>query len=286
MRNNTYKLKIGDIKLSVKLNESSFEEQRNSYTQDTVQQQFFDIHKHSSYEFLAITEGEFILNKIDESFSCKNQIVIVPPYLHHYCDFRDARAIVFNFSIEKAQVQDEMLYDVIKNAINNEIATLCLNDSTRFYINELFTKSKNELSSKAIPHLLSLIFIEIFSDFANVTPNNSSAINNTYVSAIEQYIYNNSNKRITLDDLANEIHICARQVSRIIKQEYGCSLSELLNEKRLNIAKMLLTTTQHTLNEISEMVGYPNEKMFREKFKNQYGVSPNNYRKLKNDSNQ
>ena len=133
---------------------------------------------------------------------------------------------------------------------------------------------------------MSLIFIEIFSYFANVTPNSSKTISNPYVSDIELYIVNNPNKRITLGDLANELHICAKQVSRIIRQEYGCSLSELLNERRLNIAKMLLTTTQHTLNEISEMVGYPNEKMFREKFKNQYGVSPNNYRKLKNDSNQ
>ena len=282
MQNNTYKLKIGDIKLSVMLNEFSFKELRNSDLQDTIQTPF-KIHQHSSYEVIAITDGEFMFNKVDENLLCRNQIVIVPPYLHHYCDFRNAHVIIFNFSIEKTQSHDGQFYDIVKKSINSEVVTINIKESTRLYINELFTKSKNELSSKAIPHLLSLVFIDIFSNFTKVSPNDNDTAGKPYISVIERYIVDNLNKHITLDDLANEIHVCTRQVSRIIKQEYGCTLSELLNIRRLNIAKMLLTTTPLSISEITEMVGYPNEKIFREKFKNQYGFPPNNYRKLKCD---
>lgn len=283
MPNNSYKLKIGDINLSVTLNKLSFTNNlRNSDLQDDIQKTF-EIHRHSSYEFVAITGGEFILNKVDERVSYVNQIVIVPPSLHHFCDFKGAHAIVFNFTIEKSQSQDGLFYDIVKNSMNDETVTINITESTRLYINELFTKSENELSSKAIPHLLSLIFIEIFSTFAKISPNDNKESTKPHISAIEQCIADNINKRLTLDDLANEIHVCTRQVSRIIKQEYGCSLSELVNERRLNIAKMLLSTTQLSVREISEKVGYPNEKIFREKFKNQYGLPPNNYRKLKGD---
>ncbi|MGI5895304.1 MAG: helix-turn-helix transcriptional regulator, partial [Candidatus Merdivicinus sp.] len=51
-----------------------------------------------------------------------------------------------------------------------------------------------------------------------------------------------------------------------------------VNKLRLDKAKELLATTEYTMGEIAEKVGYNNSAIFINNFKKQFYITPGNYR--------
>jgi AraC-like DNA-binding protein len=73
--------------------------------------------------------------------------------------------------------------------------------------------------------------------------------------------------------------VCPRQASRIIKRNYGLTLAQLMEKKRLGIAKELLTATEMSISEIVEYVNFSSVSFFYCRFKKIYGITPAEYRK-------
>jgi AraC-like DNA-binding protein len=86
---------------------------------------------------------------------------------------------------------------------------------------------------------------------------------------------------VTLSEIADEVYLSKRQVSRIISKEYGCSLPELINNKRLKAAEILLRTKNLSVARVADEVGISSSGYFYTLFKAKYGVTPLQYRKMK-----
>ena len=71
----------------------------------------------------------------------------------------------------------------------------------------------------------------------------------------------------------------ARIFARIFKKETGKTLSDELNEIRIQHAKKLLASTALSINEISKMIGYENECYFSAVFKRYTDTTPSEFRK-------
>ncbi|WP_112180969.1 response regulator transcription factor [Paraliobacillus zengyii] len=84
---------------------------------------------------------------------------------------------------------------------------------------------------------------------------------------------------ITLEKVAENTHVSTVYVSRMIKQELGISYIALLTQLRINKAADLLKTTNMTIREIAEIVGYETQHYFSTAFKKTTGISPNQFRK-------
>ena len=68
-------------------------------------------------------------------------------------------------------------------------------------------------------------------------------------------------------------------MSRLFKKEMGLSISSYLIQKRIDLAKDLLSTTRTPVSVISSQAGYDNFAYFTKVFKEKTGMSPNEYRK-------
>lgn len=84
---------------------------------------------------------------------------------------------------------------------------------------------------------------------------------------------------LSLETVANSLHVSSVYLSRMIKQDLGISFVNLLTKTRMKKAIQLLNSTNLTINEISEQVGYDTQHYFSTSFKKVMGVSPNQYRK-------
>ncbi|MBQ6812486.1 MAG: helix-turn-helix domain-containing protein [Agathobacter sp.] len=81
-----------------------------------------------------------------------------------------------------------------------------------------------------------------------------------------------------LDDLAKQLHYDMRWLSREIKRRTGQTYTELVQNKRLNQAAYLLTTTSMNVMDIGLAVGYDNTSYFHRIFQKQFGMTPRKYR--------
>lgn len=95
-----------------------------------------------------------------------------------------------------------------------------------------------------------------------------------------EYIQNHfSNQELTLESIAEYLQVSPVYLSRIIKQDLGTSFVSILTEMRIKKAIHLLNSTDLSIYEIAELVGYDSQHYFSTAFKKVMGVSPNKYRK-------
>ena len=93
------------------------------------------------------------------------------------------------------------------------------------------------------------------------------------------YIHENYNKDLNMAVVSNYISMNYSLFSYAFKQYTGTNFVNFLKDLRMQEAKRLLETSDMRVNEISQAVGYENEKHFMKIFKATLGVSPTEYRK-------
>ncbi|MDR1559506.1 MAG: response regulator, partial [Clostridiales bacterium] len=94
---------------------------------------------------------------------------------------------------------------------------------------------------------------------------------------IIKYINENFSQEISLQKLSDLFHLNATYISQLIKSETGLNYSQYLTELRIGKAKRLLETTDLSLNDISESVGFNDYFYFIKKFKKAVGITPGRY---------
>ncbi|OON93397.1 MAG: hypothetical protein ATN31_06365 [Candidatus Epulonipiscioides saccharophilum] len=114
------------------------------------------------------------------------------------------------------------------------------------------------------------------------------AINNDNsqdIKKILEYIYNNYEKALTLQVLADQCHFTSVYLSSYIKKNTGHTFIEILTSVRMFHAAKLLKSTNLKNIEIANKVGILDSRYFSQVFKKYHGQTPNEYRKDKRIQN-
>jgi signal transduction histidine kinase/DNA-binding response OmpR family regulator/ligand-binding sensor domain-containing protein len=93
--------------------------------------------------------------------------------------------------------------------------------------------------------------------------------------AVEKNI---DNSDYSVDDLSEELALSRRQLSRKFQSIIGLSPGEFIRSVRLKRAAQLLKDSQYNISEIADRVGFGTIKYFNMNFKDEFGVTPSQYR--------
>lgn len=106
------------------------------------------------------------------------------------------------------------------------------------------------------------------------------------VRRIEEYINQNYNREIRLNDLASLVEMAPTAFSRFFKQRTGRNVTDYILDMRIGHAARNLINTSMTISEICYDCGFNNLSNFNRIFKARKGCSPKdfraNYKKFKN----
>jgi two-component system response regulator YesN len=94
----------------------------------------------------------------------------------------------------------------------------------------------------------------------------------------KDYIQVNMDKEITLENVAQYVHLSPFYFSRLFKVKTGSNYVDFLIDLRLEKAKVLLLSTDDTISSIAKRVGYSEVNSFSRLFKNRLGIKPSEYR--------
>ncbi len=98
------------------------------------------------------------------------------------------------------------------------------------------------------------------------------------IEKVFEYMNNNFDKPLTLEEVAKIANMSIVSFSRFIKKHTGFSFIESLNEIRLgHVSRMLIDTTQ-SIAEIAFKCGFNNIANFNRTFKNRKGMTPREFR--------
>jgi transcriptional regulator GlxA family with amidase domain len=94
----------------------------------------------------------------------------------------------------------------------------------------------------------------------------------------QEFIENNFQEKITVDQLASMLAIGRRNLERRFKKATSNTVSEYIQRVKIEAAKIRLESSRENVNEVMYQVGYSDTKAFRNTFKRITGLSPVQYR--------
>ena len=99
------------------------------------------------------------------------------------------------------------------------------------------------------------------------------------IALVEQYIKDHYDQPLSLDLLAEKAFRTPHYLSSIFIQEKGIGINKYIKNVRMEKARELLKNTNMKISDICEQVGYASVSYFCRSFRNEYGVTPEQYRR-------
>lgn len=274
MKLSTINFDLGNLRISAILNED-FSGQ--TVVKGSCELQNINLHYHTQFEAFVCQNhalGIYTENG-EEEFS--NSAVIIPPFYNHYSNERE-QAFSFLFDVSKNSADGYDYYGAFTSCLKKEeITSLKIDSKIMGYLFDVYEQPLNPIK---IESLLKLVFIRLI----ELNSKNNVVLEpsfNSYVYSVERIINDNYKEKITLDTVSKRLYLSTKQTSRIIKKNFQKTLNELVKEKRLTVAKILLKESDKNVSEIAELVGFENENYFYSSFKKEFNLTPTEYRKIK-----
>ena len=248
------------------------------------------LHGHEDYwEFTVITDGHLIneLNGKDMLLGPHSLFITSPRDFHRLkkpAQYKDEKLRYFNII-----VRENKLFKIL-NSISHNLVDW-------FYKNTTF---------EPFPETLELMIDSTLHRINLIEKNNPVLYNDMICSAlliIIQYVYGQSINQIYVDDpwanelykkmqsvdfvklnvegLCDEMGYSRTQMNRLMKQHFNQTPHEFIMDNKLKYAEALLITSDMSLSEIVEVIGYSSLSSFIENFKEKYQLTPSKFRRTK-----
>jgi len=98
------------------------------------------------------------------------------------------------------------------------------------------------------------------------------------ISLALDFIKENYNKNISLDDVAKEINMSYHYFSKFFKESTGSKFSDYISELRIEEAKKLLGNPINNIKDVCYAIGYNDPNYFSKIFRKMTGLTPTEYR--------
>ncbi|MCB2305480.1 AraC family transcriptional regulator [Clostridium estertheticum] len=258
----------------------------------------FDKHKHDYLEMMFVYSGK--INQVIEGGKIvieKGEILLLDMNVEHSIEAAGFDDIAINVLIKKeffdwifmSQIADNDLisnfiveaiygknkfkqYIHFKTSENDKVCNFMIQILMEYY------DKKNGMET-AIRAYMMLLFNELLRDYKKyLTSEMVSKIDSTISTEILNYI-NKNYKIITLKSMADHFSYNPDYIGKLVKKIIGKTLTELVKEKKIKQAEYLLHNTKMSVIDVITEVGYSNVSYFYRQFKDQVGVTPDEYRK-------
>lgn len=123
-------------------------------------------------------------------------------------------------------------------------------------------------------------YVENVLNRISATRDDGMGSKNSYVvKKVKEYVYKHYAEPMTVEAMADEIHLSLNYIRTIFKEGTGQTILEYITDYRFERACELLKVPSLKVKEVSNRVGYENVSYFCAVFTKRYKMTPNEYRK-------
>ena len=154
-----------------------------------------------------------------------------------------------------------------------------ISDDLNFAVNE--ASFKKEISNTLIENIILEILVSLFRLSGIKEKENRVGLDeNVTISLAKQYIEDNIETALCVDDVAAYCYLSTKQLTRLFNRFEETSPGEYIIKRRVKRIEKLLSESSLSLKQISTMMNFDNEYYFNAFFKRHSGMPPGEYRKM------
>ncbi len=237
---------------------------------------------HSMYELHYCLEGEVQMNVGGMFFVLHaGDFLIVPPGVHHSTleVSSNVKKMAYAFEIE---ARHECVTETLASLSN-----ICVwrgNERISFLIDMMLEYAQFGFytSSIAIRDLYELLLLDCFKIVFPMQRNDGYKITafeiDSRINSVKAYIRENLTCRVSVQDISDHMHLCPRQLNRIVKFETGKTVSELIADEKIKYIKRMIRQDM-VIRDIAVELGYSSEYSLNRFFREKEGISIGKWRK-------
>lgn len=253
----------------------------NSVNEDPAKKAIRGFHTHFTYEIFFITAGKTDLVTREQTKTYERKVFIVPPKVHHFTDCNTDQCFSLLFSFEQAERPSYHQW-LVEERLKQGIFEMPASEDICYYIRRLAEKSRelDPVRHQECTYLANLIFLEVLGQLipGQKYEQRQEKGSAKHIFKLERYINIHINQKLTLQSVAQYMHLSTRQVERIVEREFGCTLAQLVAEKKLASAERMLRNSDMSIEQIAEEIAFGGS-YFYTLFKKKYAMTPLQYRK-------
>ncbi len=256
----------------------------------------FPKHKHNYIELNYVYHGTLKQTVGNERFTLKKgDLLFLNQHIEHELEACGEEDIIINFIIKPEFFSFIFSYLTSENLLSNFLINSLFNHTQNgqylyFAVSEI--ESIQELVGKIIVEIMQpsfmsestiklymgLLMVELIKHSDKMKYKEDADKHHTIIESLK-YVEEHY-QDASLYQLAEKLNQPHYALSKQIKKATNLTFKELLQEKRLSVAKDLLENTSLSITSIIEQVGYENISYFYRVFKSKYGYTPKQFREL------
>lgn len=244
-----------------------------------------DIHFHNEYELIFVKKGHVKVTAGDARYTAhENHLILISNLEQHSVQNLDEvyerYCVTLDVSTADLYLGHTRLLSLLKNhpqGFSHVIDVTPFQDTVlRIFQNIVSYKEgdfSNELIMSCITELLALT-CRYYPDWFSSHPTSAEE----KILKVQQYIDMHYKEPLKIDELAKCFFISSCYLSHKFKELTGLSPKQYLSSVRLKNASVLLLTSDLSVSEIAESVGFSDHSNFIKSFKKIYQVLPKDFR--------
>ena len=254
-----------------------------------------NLHSHSFYELLYCIEScdvEYLVGSERYRLQ-KGDIIFIAPGVSHRPLLPEQMTVPYQRDV--VWISTEFMELLAGDFPEADITNLCstgllrTGSSRQEIIGALFRHGVREAESRrpgwelAVAGNTTLLLTQIYRAFLNRSAEPLQAEKPELPDRVMAYVEENLEKKLTLAEVAHHFYVSESTIAQNFRKKLGVSFYRYVTQRRLISSKVLIEQGMH-LETVSEQVGFADYSTFYRAFKQEYGISPRQYRKLQ-DSN-
>lgn len=244
----------------------------------------FELHYHDYYEFFLTISGNAvqIINGKKQLLPEHSLVLVRPGDVHTYIREGEFSFVNLTFTCETMEMLKNYFGNPLKNILNSEMPPFVILQRDSFSaifekLNSLNTVTPDDKDKATIK--MKFVLTEMLSYLVESDSTKSKTAIPTWLTLLTATAKKAENINMTLTEMSQFSQKSREHISRAFKKYYGITVTEFMNEQKLNYSANLLLNTNLPVIDICYECGFQNLGWFYRKFKDKFSITPAQFRK-------
>jgi len=233
-------------------------------------------HNHTELFYIVGGKGQFLINDQLYPVDANNLVIINPNIVHTEVSLNAQPMEYIVLGIEGI----ELAADDSSNgrfSILDHYESVEISGCLRNILREM--EQKNPGYEDICQAYMEILIIRLMRNTSLAVQSEPQIISgNRQCAAVKRFIDQHFKESLTLEQLAEEVHMNKFNLSHTFKKEYGISPINYMINCRVEESKYLLAETDLSMSQIAQLLGFSSLSYFSQVFRRTQGISPMEFR--------